>query len=985
MKHDMNCDLQISTVLKPSHQQFYADLCAALPLKQIYTDPLTRLAYGTDASFYRYIPEIVARAHTEDEVALIMRLAALYQIGITFRASGTSLSGQTSSDSVLVLLGDGFLAAQILNSGAQIKLKPMVIGQHANAMLAAFARKIGPDPASINTARIGGISANNSSGMCCGTQDNSYHTLDSMRVILADGAILDTSDIKSIASFRKTHHDFLINISKLRDKILSNKILEEKIRHKYRLKNTTGYGINALLDFSDPIDILIHLMIGSEGTLGFISEITFNTVPDYPHKASALVYFESLEDCCHAVTALRGANTSAVKIVDAVELLDARSIICVGAHKPGLPDFFYAPIAADAACLLIETRAEDANLLDANIKAIDKILAQNNYHAHTKFSTDIKLCDLYWSVRKGLLPIIGAARALGTNVLTEDVAIPVERLAEGVRALTQLLLDHHYHEGMIMGHALEGNLHFILTPLIDSSAEIARYSAFMEALTQLVAVDLGGSLKGEHGTGRNIAPFVEREWGLDAYDIMCQIKELFDPKRILNPEVIISKNKNLHLENIKTMPAADPLIDTCIECGFCEPACPSNGLSLTPRQRIVIWRRIQYLRGALAKTEVQIQELAYYEKHFPYQGIDTCATTGMCAQRCPVGINTGSLIKKIKQASSKNSRLLSMAEKNMHLACASSRLGLKIISIIGTKHIHKITHKLHQAFKSIPIIPESLPKSARNWQPLVDKINHGNKDNNKDNDKNNDDKQQVVYFVSCVNRVLGDHINTQESIVEHTLRLFDKAGFNAIFPKEMASLCCGQPFDSVGAKQIGERAQNRLNNALLAASKQGKYPVYLDNSPCASRIKEAQAAGLIDACLILYDSASFLKEHVINQLNIQQQDTPLVLHIPCSATKMGVSEDLIKLAQACSKNVSVPDIACCGFAGNKGFTLPELNANALRNLKNEIPKGCQHGVSMSTTCQIGLSNHAGISYQSIEALLDECSTPPKLTFIGEEL
>ncbi len=938
--------------LLPVYQTFLNHLLDKLPAKNIYTDPMMRLAYSTDASFYRYIPQVVVYADTEAEIATILSLANHLKIGVTFRASGSSLSGQACSDSVLVIPGKSFWGMQLAEGGAKIHLKPMVIGSQANRLLAPLQRKIGPDPASINTARIGGITANNSSGMCCGTKNNSYHTLADMRVMLADGVILDTRDDSSVQSFQHTHATLLNSLKDIAARIKKNPTLAEKIRHKYRLKNTTGYGINALLDFDNPIDMLTHLMIGSEGTLGFISEVTFHTVEEHPHKASALIYFDELSVCCRAVTALKlGAA------VDSVELLDARSIICVGQNIQNLPDFFYQQIPLTAACLLIETQGKSEALLNQNIENINRIIEAHKASAHSGFSTDPEVTAHYWRARKGLLPIVGAARPKGTNVLTEDVVFPIEYLAEGVMKLGTLFDQYGYDEGMVMGHALEGNLHFVITPKADTAAEIERYDAFMQALVDLV-VGFGGSLKGEHGTGRNIAPFVEAEWGADAYLIMREIKYLLDPNNILNPDVVITDNAQLHLENLKPMPVADELIDRCIECGFCEPACPSNGLSLTPRQRIAVWRYIQDLRLA-EKNDQQKAELAHFEKQYAYQGIETCATTGMCATRCPVGINTGTLMKKLKGEAT-SPRASQFAAQHLNWVITGVRFGLHIAHWVGASRAHQWSQSLHKRWSVIPVLPQALPYPVSDT-PIPE---------------SSTDQSvvvpRVVYFVSCVNRTIGEGTH-KVSLVEHILSLFKKAGWQAVFPTTLQQLCCGQPFDSTNATNAADLSINRLNLALLEASCDGVLPIYLDNSPCALRIIEAQKQGRIAPHLKLFDAATFLQTHIVPHLNFHKKYSELALHTPCSASKMGLTETLAQLAALCSENVLQPDIACCGFAGNKGFNLPELNANGLKQLKSQLTTTCQHGVSMSRTCQIGLTTHAGFEYQSIEALLNECS------------
>lgn len=936
-----------NTPINNAHTAFIDEISQTISRKQIYTDFLSRYAYGTDASYYRYVPQVVVRAHNELEIIALIHQAKKHKVSLTFRASGTSLSGQASTESVLVLVGDEFLTSEILDNASKIRLGSMVIGAHANKQLLPYGKKIGPDPASINTARIGGILANNSSGMCCGTKENSYHTMHSLRVILADGSILDTSDPTSIEEFTAQHKDFLNQLSDLAQRIKEQPELAAKVRHKYRLKNTTGYGINALVDFEDPIDILSHLLIGSEGTLGFISEVIYKTVENYSNKASAFVFFDSLENCCNAVSALR-LNAP----VNAVELLDAFSIRCVGNEIKNLPEFFYTEFSDQAACLLIETTAATPELLDAQIVAIDEILAAYQYSAYTQFQKDPKITDQYWYVRKGLLPIVAGARPKGANVITEDVVFPIEHLAAGVMRLLELFSEYGYHEGMVMGHALEGNLHFVLTPLMITEEDRQRFDGFMQAMTQMVAVEFGGSLKGEHGTGRSVAPFVRTEWGDELYAMMQEIKHLFDPENILNPGVIINDDPLAHVMNVKQLPVTDSLINDCIECGFCEPACPSDGLSLTPRQRISVHRNLQSLKADNADASF----VKALETSYQYLGIDTCATTGMCSFRCPLSINTGEFIKQLKPVTHSYAR--DFAQKNMSWMTSGGRLATTVSHTIGIERSNALSKRLHQTFKTIPIVPVSMPKAAKVLEM---------------NDVGSKHQPKVVYFVSCINRTLAEVGEGFEGTAQHTLNLFAKAGYQAVFPERLSQLCCGQPFDSKKDQKNADKASFKLNDALLKASNNGEYPIYIDNAPCALKVFKAQAEGLIDERLTLYNSAEFLAENVLSKLTIEKKLPELSLHIPCSTKSMHSEASLTQLAQACSDQLQPSNIDCCGFAGDKGFVLPELNQNGLRNLQKTFSNSCAHGVSMSKTCQIGLSSKAGFSYLSIEALLDQCS------------
>ncbi|MGE8395919.1 MAG: FAD-binding and (Fe-S)-binding domain-containing protein, partial [Pseudomonas sp.] len=641
---------------------FLDSVARLIPAERRFDDPLSTLAFGTDASFYRLIPKLVIRVESEDEVVALLKLAQRERVPVTFRAAGTSLSGQAISDSVLIVLGDNWNGREIRHQGQQIRLQPGVIGAQANAWLAPFGRKIGPDPASINACKIGGIVANNASGMCCGTAQNTYHTLAGMRLVLADGTRLDSEDPASVAAFEQSHADLLDELARLARDTRANTELAARIRHKYRLKNTTGLSLNALIDYDQPLDILSHLLVGSEGTLGFISAVTYDTVIDHPNKASALIVFADVETCCNAVTVLKSQPVSAV------ELLDRRSLRSVQ-DKPGMPAFVQQ--LSDGACaLLIESRAATQALLHEQLAQIMASLASFPVEKQVDFTEDAKENAKLWAIRKDTFPAVGAVRKTGTTVIIEDVTFPVEQLAIGVNRLIALFDKHHYDEAILFGHALEGNLHFVFTQGFNSAEEVARYQAFMDDVAQLVAVEFGGSLKAEHGTGRNMAPFVELEWGSDAYRLMWQLKRLLDPNGILNPDVVLSEDPQIHLKNLKPLPAADEIVDKCIECGFCEPVCPSKGLTLSPRQRIVMWRDIQAKKRAGSDT----REL---ERNYQYQGIDTCAATGLCAQRCPVGINTGELVKKLRGQAAEHVKTADWLADNFHTALSGARLTLQ--------------------------------------------------------------------------------------------------------------------------------------------------------------------------------------------------------------------------------------------------------------------------------------------------------------------
>lgn len=938
-------------LLSPSYIQA---IRAILPKNNVIDDISRRRAYATDASFYQLIPQLILKVSSIPQMQAILKCSQTHGVNVTFRAAGTSLSGQAVSDSVLLLLDEHWRGHEILNDGQQIRLQPGVIGAQANQYLAPYHRKIGPDPASINTCKIGGIAANNASGMCCGVANNTFYTLAGMTIILADGTAVNTQDPQSVAAFSSSHADLLKNLAQLGLDVRNDQVLSDLIAHKYRLKNTTGYSINALTDFTDPIDILVHLMVGSEGTLGFIADITYNTVVDYQQKASGLYLFDTPQQACQLVDQLRHSP------VDAVELLDQRALDSVQG-KPGLPDSF---CGRDKRCtaLLIETAASDSATLREQITQISQLVNRFTPIEAIDLTTDKTLSQQLWAIRKATFPAVGAIRETGTSVIIEDVSFPLEQMDQGVTRLQALFDKYEYTEALIFGHALAGNLHFVFTQAFDTDTQIQRYDNFMQDVAQLVAVEFGGSLKAEHGTGRNMAPFVELEWGSTAYAIMKRIKHLLDPQFTLNPGVILNDDPQSHIKHLKPLPRANDIVDKCIECGFCEPVCPSKDLTFTPRQRIALWRRIQQLEDLGYLIDAQRQELAQLKHDYQYYGIDTCAATGLCAERCPVGINTGDLIRELRAEShgrfgqmiaSFSAEQFSPITKTVK---ASLGVASRISKIIGPESTNALGKTIHQiSKKSMPLWFANYPQAAHDLPKFVPASS---------------ERPKIIYFPSCATRNMGaaPHAKEQRSIPEVVQSLFAKSGYDVILPDSVDGLCCGMPFNSKGFNQQATEKGNALLDTLQNLSKDGAYPIVFDTSPCKLRLQEMGHE------LPIFETTQFMSQFVLDKLHITPTTEPIALHVTCSSQKMGIGDNLRHVANACSLQVIEPEgIACCGFAGDKGMTIPELNASALSGLKTQIPKDCSKGYSNSRTCEIGLSQHSGIDYQSLLFLLDEVS------------
>lgn len=938
-------------MLPDNYQQLKKELSKTIPSKRIITNPLQLLAYGTDASFYRLIPKIVVQVHTEEEAVEVIRQTGKLNIPVTYRAAGTSLSGQAITDSVLMVATHEWRKYTILDDEAlKIKLQPGITGARANIHLQPFGRKIGPDPASINAAMIGGIAANNASGMCCGTDQNSYKTIADIRIVLYDGTILDTSDEKSKLDFTEKHPEIIREIEKLRDKIKADNTLTERIKQKYKIKNTTGYSINALVDYEDPFDIIKHLMIGSEGTLAFTSDITYHTVVDEKHKACTLMIFETIEKACEVVPMLKKTPVSAV------ELLDRDSIRSIE-DDPEAPSYFRT-LPETACLLLVEIQANEQPEMNEKEAIIRKAIEPYPTIQPYKFTSDPKKYNFNWKARKGLLSSIGGLRKTGTTCLIEDVAFPIDRLGDACVALKDLFKRLGYTDAVLYGHALDGNFHIVFSQDFNSTSEVQKYADMMDELADIVVNKFDGSLKAEHGTGRNMAPFVEKEWGEAAYKIMLKIKDIFDPHKLINPGVIINENPKIHLENLKPLPAANEIIDKCMECGFCEPNCVAEGLTLSPRQRIVIAREISRLK-AFGEDPSRLKQMLNDAK---YYSDETCATDGLCGLVCPVKIDTGKFIKHVRheEASDTAKKVASYIGNRMAGTTSAARGGLNFVhfvhSILGDTLMGGIASTMRTlSLKTIPKWNKDMPKGANKIKDMV--INEGQ-------------VNKVVYFPSCINRSMGKSNGYEKGDVELTKKtqeLLQRAGFTIIYPEGINSLCCGMAFSSKGLKEEGARKSKELENALLKTSENGKYPILFDMSPCFYTFHEAYE----NKNLKIYDPIEFMLDFVMPKLEIKHPRNIVTIFPVCSVKKIGMEQKLLQLAKLCSKEVAFVDTNCCGFAGDRGFTYPELNAHGQRHLNEQIPAGCKDGYSTSRTCEIGMSEYSDINFKSIFYLIDE--------------
>jgi len=898
----------------------------------ISTLAIDRYRTSSDASHFHLIPTGVATATSADEIASLFKYATDNKTSVTFRSGGTSLSGQAVSDAILIDTRRHFRAIEVLNDGLQVRVQPGATVRAVNARLARFGRKLGPDPASEIACTIGGVIANNSSGMACGITDNTYRTLQSATVVLYNGAIINTADGDCDSQFQRNVPGIYHSLKEIKAEIDARPDLVERIRAQYQIKNTMGYGLNSFIDFDSILEIFLHLLIGSEGTLGFIAEALFNTVPLMSKAATTLLIFENLNAATAALPSLQATHPATIELMDSASL------------RAGKVDLGELELRDHAALLVEYQAATDEELLTimASAAQVHYVLGTVN---ETHLTTDEYTRKELWNIRKDLYATVAGARKSGTTALLEDIAVPVAHLAATCIGLQELFLKHRYDDAVIFGHAKDGNIHFLINEEFKDALKAERYRLFTEDMVDLV-LSHGGSLKAEHGTGRMMAPFVERQYGSDLYAIMVRIKDAFDPSGVINPGVLISTDALAHMHHIKFNPKIAEIADNCVECGYCEPICPSKDLTTTPRQRIVLQR-------ALTSAKRDDRDLySQLHKSSEYHVEDTCAVDGLCESVCPVGINTGSLVTTLR--TKRNDGIISALWEHAaeHWGSTVRGIGraLTVTRYIPSTVIEPINKGLREIFGSqrIPLWSKDLPSGGKPRAAQAE----ANAD--------------FVFFSSCLESMFeADTATSFKSLAR-------KAGLKFVVPQEIASLCCGTPWKSKGLTDGYEVIVDSTYAALFAASDSGRLPIVCENSSCTEGLVKAMQSKA-NSPLKMIDSVDFAAEYLLPELQVSRKLRSVALHPTCSSTLLGANENLEALAHAISAHVTIPlEWGCCAFAGDRGMLHPELTASATKSEATSL-KGQDFDAYLSTnlTCEIGMSRATGHTYKHILVQLDQ--------------
>jgi D-lactate dehydrogenase len=926
-----------------------------------------RLAYAHDASHYSLVPLAVVAPRNPGEVGRLLAVSASQGVPLTFRAGGTSLSGQSSSAGVLVDVRRHFRTIEVLDGGALVKVQPGATVRQVNTRLAPFGRKLGPDPASEGACTIGGVVANNSSGMACGTIQNTYSTMASMVLVLPTGTVIDTGAVDCDERLRSLEPELYDGLSRLRDRVRKEPESVRRIRQLFAMKNTMGYGINAFLDHESPAQILAHLMVGSEGTLGFVAEVTFRTVPLLRHAQTGLFVFADLQAATASLPALVATGAATLELMDATSLR-------VGQRDPKADALIRAIKVDQHAALLVEYQSSDPLELADVCNAARPVLADLPLTAPATLSGDAVTRASLWLLRKGLYAAVAGARPSGTTALLEDVVVPVADLLDTCTGLIGLFGRHGYQDSVIFGHAKDGNIHFMLNEEFGAKNDLARYHGFTEDMVSLV-LGQGGSLKAEHGTGRIMAPFVRRQYGDELYEVMREIKRLCDPQALLNPGVIIDDDPQAHVRNLKVTPTVEEEVDRCVDCGFCEPVCPSKDLTTTPRQRIALRRAL-----ARARHEGDDSLVAELESAHEYDVIDTCAADGMCQTACPVSINTADLVRRLRKESVTplKQKVWKGAAKHWAKATAGASTGLTMAtSLPALTNAATRLGRVVIGEETMPLWTPDLPRGGplRPGQPSGPGSGDPSRAAAGEPDSASRTGPGAVLFAACVGTMFGpaeDGVGASRAL----RTLCERVGLALVVPAELPSLCCGTPWKSKGMAQGYAVMREQVLPALWEASRGGELPIVCDASSCTEGLLEMLRSVADDdergRKLRVLDAVEFVQVHVLEHLHTSSRLSSVAVHPTCSSTRLGTTAGLTAIAATFADEVVVPaDWGCCGFAGDRGMLHPELTASATApEVANLAGKTFSAYVSSNRTCELGMSRATGQQYRHVLEVLE---------------
>jgi len=900
-------------------QEFIFELKGAV--SEAYFDRMTRLLYSTDASIYQMMPVGVALPRNADEVIAAVEIARKHNVPVLPRGGGSSLAGQAVGHALILDLSrhmDHIL--EIDPEAATIRLQPGITHGAMNKAVQPYGLIFGPDPASGDRATMGGILGNNSTGAHSIVYGMTLDHVLETKVVLSDGSHVQFEDFANSDWGKmgsrpglegEIYHKTLDILERYKEPIAS--------RYPRTFRHVAGYNLNRMAEAEKPN--LSSLIVGSEGTLGIVTEMKLNLVRIPKMKRLAMVHFSELRAAMEATPALLETDPTVVEVIDKMLLDLARDKIeyrRLLTFVRGDPEII----------LMVEYVGETEKELDAGIQRLEEKLREIQHKEPVVIVADKVEQANVWYVRKVGLGILMSIRGDAKPIpFIEDAAVPVEHLADYVTTI----FDYSYSVGLervaMYGHASAGCLH--IRPLVNlkTGDGVRQIRQIAEKSVELV-VKYGGTTSGEHAEGIARGEFSEKLFGPELVKAFTEVKHAFDPHGLLNPSKVVGAPRMddevlLRFGSDYTLPQEPkrtifqfmndfgfaPGVEMCNGAGVCRKLdegvmCPS--FQATKDERHSTRGRANALRsammGLLGPEGLTSKEV--------YEVMDLCLSCHTCKSECPSAVDMAKLKAEFLYQYQQihgvplRSRIFGNIARLHKLAQPFAPLSNLLIRWPGKWILTGLGVDGRRS------LPEFAQKTFSDWYW---------KEGSKGNGSRKEERKQVIFF----HDTFTEHNDPQ--IGQAAIKILEKAGFDPMILAD--KVCCGRPAVSKGMLEEALKLARHNVKLLAPYAKQGIPIVGIEPSCMAMLVDEyldlvpGEEAEAVAAHAMTLDMF-LVREAEEGELNLTFDDTPrhVLFHGHCQQKATFGTESTVKMLKMIPNcSVEEVDSGCCGMAGSFGY------------------------------------------------------------------